>query len=292
MADDGVAARKDFSPMLSRSLSFLPSGCSWFALLILAFAGAGGPCAKGAEAVVECEGAYPRHLQGVATDGGGAIFWSWTDALVKTDAGGKVLAKVAVASHHGDLCVQSGRVYVAVNLGKFNEAPGKADSWVYVYDAGTLEFVAKHAVPEVVHGAGGMAYGDRKFIVVGGLPPEVGENYLYEYDGEFRFVERHVVASGPTDKGIQTITFGNGAWWCGCYGRTLLRADKEFAFTGRWAFDAAVGLQALPDGRFLIGKNVAEKGVGNRGSVRIAREDAGKGLMIELSAASLPGAGR
>ena len=117
---------------------------------------------------VACEGLYVKHLQGFCTDEHNAIFWCFTTTLVKTDADGRVLKQVPVASHHGDLCCKDGRVYVAVNLGKFNEPAGKADSWVYVYDADTLAELARHPVPELVHGAGGMAYHDGKFIIVGG----------------------------------------------------------------------------------------------------------------------------
>jgi hypothetical protein len=131
-----------------------------------------------------CEGIYPRHLQGICTDGKGSIYWCWTDTLVKTDRDGRVLKKVAVASHHGDPYYHAGRVYVAVNLGKFNEPAGAADSWVYVYDGDTLAELAKHRVPEVAHGAGGMEFHDGKFIVIGGLPPALDENYLYEYPFE------------------------------------------------------------------------------------------------------------
>jgi hypothetical protein len=59
------------------------------------------------------------HLQGVATDGTN-LYWSSTKRLVKTDATGKVLVARDVESHHGDLCVAKGVLYVAVNLGKFN----------------------------------------------------------------------------------------------------------------------------------------------------------------------------
>lgn len=230
-----------------------------------------------------CEGAYPRHLQGIATDGRAAIFWSWTDALVKTDLRGHLLAKVKADNHQGDLCFHDGKVWVAVNLGKFNEPPGKADSWVYVYDAATLELRARHAVPELVHGAGGIAERDGKFYVVGGLPPGVEENYVYEYDATFRFLKRHVVASGHTDMGIQTVTWANGSWWFGCYGtpRILLRADADFRFTGRWEFDASLGIAVLADGRFLIGQNTKSKEIGHVGRVVFAREDAASGLVLE-----------
>ena len=103
---------------------------------------------------VTSEGTYRRHLQGFCTDQRASIYWSWTDVLVKTDAQGKVQAKREVANHHGDLCYADGKIYVAVNLGKFNQPPGKEDSWVYVYDAKNLEERARHRVPELVHGAG------------------------------------------------------------------------------------------------------------------------------------------
>jgi hypothetical protein len=230
-----------------------------------------------------CEGSYPRHLQGICTNDRDAIYWSWTEALVKTDAQGRVLKKVPVASHHGDLCYHDGRVYVAVNLGKFNEPAGKADSWVYVYDGETLAELARHPVPELVHGAGGMAYHDGRFIVVGGLPPGVNENYVYEYDEALKFRARHVLASGYTLMGIQTATFADGAWWFGCYGKptVLLRADQDFRLTGKWEFNASVGMVPLDRGRFLIGQNTAVKGVGNQARVVIARADEKRGLIID-----------
>ena len=67
-----------------------------------------------------CEGIYPRHLQGICTNDKDAIYWCWTDFLVKTDTNGHVLQKVPVANHHGDLCFHAGSVYVATNLAKFN----------------------------------------------------------------------------------------------------------------------------------------------------------------------------
>ena len=246
---------------------------------LLRFAQAEAPAFK----PVTCEGAYKRHLQGFCTNERDAIYWSWTDVLVKTGLDGKIQARRDVASHHGDPCYHDGKVYVAVNLGKFNEPPGKEDSWVYIYDAGTLDEVAKHKVPELVHGAGGMGYHDGKFIVIGGLPPGVNENYLYEYDEDFHLVKRHVLAGGYTLMGIQTATWAQGSWWFGCYGKPaiLLRADDKFQFSGRWEFNASVGCEPAGDGRFLIAVNKTTKDVGNVASLVFAEADEAKGLVIE-----------
>jgi len=231
----------------------------------------------------ECEGTYKRHLQGICTNDRDAIYWSWTEALVKTDLHGRELKRIPAADHHGDLCFHAGKVYAAVNLGQFNLPAGKADSWVFVYDADTLAELARHRVPELVHGAGGIAHHDGKFIVVGGLPEGVSENYLYEYDEQFKFRRRHVLASGYTLLGIQTAAWADGAWWFGCYGKppVLLRADADFKLTGKWEFDASLGVVGLPDGHLLIGQNTLTKGVGYRGRVAVARPDKENGLVLE-----------
>ena len=235
-----------------------------------------------------CEGAYPRHVQGVCSNGRDALYWSWTDAMVKTDLTGKVLQRVPADNHQGDLCHHAGKIYVAVNLGKFNRPAGEADSWVYIYDAATLKEERRVAVPELVHGAGGMACDGRRFLIVGGLPDEVNENYLYEYDLDLKFQRRHVLASGHTHLGIQTAEFDGQSWWFGCYGSPaiLLRADANLQLSGRWEFNASVGLIHLGADRFLVAVNKAEKGVGNTARLRFARSDARTGLAFESTPVS------
>jgi autotransporter-associated beta strand protein len=214
---------------------------------------------------VDCPGDYAGHLQGIAVDDDGNIYWSFTTVLVKTDAQGGLLRQKSVPTHYGDLTWHDGKVYVAVNLGLFNEEPGAADSWVYVHDGDTLDLLATHAVPEAVHGAGGMEWHDGRFFVVGGLPATHTANYVYEYTEAFEFVRRHVIESGQTLKGIQTVCRGrDGTWWFGCYGSptVTLRTDEGFALLGIYEFNAAVGIaRTQEDGAFLIGRNRA---AGNR----------------------------
>lgn len=235
---------------------------------------------------VACAGTYSAHLQGICTDPTGAIYWSWTTELVKTDATGRILVAVPAVSHHGDLCYHDGRIYVAVNLGEFNQPGGRADSWVFVYDAGTLREMARHAVPEVVHGAGGIAYHEGVFVLVGGLPPGKDVNYVYTYDAEFRFKERHVLASGYTLMGIQTVAYADGAWWFGTYGepRYLLRADAQFRFTGKWEFDASLGIVADGAKHFLVGSNSLNAERRHEGKVSRYRFDGVRGLVADLDA--------
>ncbi len=230
---------------------------------------------------VRCEGLYPGHLQGICTNNRDAIYWPFTTVLVKTDLAGRMLKKIDVASHHGDLCFYDGKVYVAVNLGQFNLPAGKADSWVYVYDADTLEELARHKTPQVVHGAGGIAFHDGRFLVVGGLPVGVDENYLYEYGPDFSFRTRHVLNSGYTFLGIQTAAFADGHWWFGCYGspKWLLKADPQYKLDGRWKLDASLGIVGLPDGRLLVARGTRE-GKQHGAAVDVAVPDEQAGLKI------------
>jgi alpha-L-fucosidase len=206
---------------------------------------------------IVCEGTYGGHLQGVATDGK-SIYWSHTVQLVKTDMEGILQNRVDVPNHHGDLTVVDGRVYVAVELGKFNQPAGQSDSWVYIYDAADFSLLARHPVPELVHGAGGIASHDGKFIVVGGLPADLQENYVFEYDREFRFQARHVLPSGQTELGIQTAGYVDGHWCFGCYGSPanpgLLVADEAFKLVGQSDADYSYGIEQLEIDTVLRGE--------------------------------------
>lgn len=230
---------------------------------------------------IDCQGTYRGHLQGVASDARGGIYWSFTDRLVKTDTEGNLLVAVDAPSHQGDLCFDDGKLYVAVNLGQFNKPAGEADSWVFVYDADTLKEVARHEVPQVVHGAGGMDVQAGHFFVIGGLPPGTDENYVYEYDADFKFVQRHVIASGYTLMGIQTATFHDGHWWFGCYGKPakLLRTTPDFKEVKRWPFDAALGIVGVGPGKFLVGRGTHSK-EGHTGQLVPATVDENAGLKV------------
>ncbi len=231
---------------------------------------------------VECEGDYQHHLQGICTNEVDAIYWSFTTSLVKTDRQGRVLTTIPVATHHGDLCFTSGKIYVAVNHGRFNDPEGNADSWVYVYSAETLEFLSKHSTLEVFHGAGGIGVMNDHFFVVGGLPDGVAENYVYEYDADFGFLRKHIINSDWTQLGIQTAAFHDGIWWFGCYGspQILLKTDSQFQLLGRYKFDCSLGIVGAARDRLLVAKGPRTKDQRCLGSLHLTHPDAEHGLRV------------
>jgi glycerophosphoryl diester phosphodiesterase len=222
-----------------------------------------------------CEGKYPKHLQGVCLGEDNTIFWSFTTQLVKTDFDGKVLKQIPVADHHGDLCLADGKIYVAVNLGKFNDPNGNAENWIIAYDPESLEEWKRYPVPEVTHGAGGIAYHAGKFIVVGGLAPGINENYLYEYDSNFAFQKRHSLSTGYTLMGIQTATFAHDRWWFGCYGdpKTLITTNADFADLKHVTFEASLGIVGIDSGRLVIATGNCQTNSGCEGKLRVVLAD-------------------
>ncbi len=219
---------------------------------------------------IKCEGLYPMHLQGVSTDKKTNIYWSFTNELVRTDLNGKVLDRIKVLNHHGDLCFKDGKVYVAVNLGRFNELPGQEDSWVFVYDSGNLKELARYKVPELVHGAGGISSYKGNFFVVGGLPQGFTENYIYQYDTNFKFIKRHVIPSGYTYKGIQTAEFHEGQWWFGCYGNPkLMKTDEQFRVLDRNDFDASLGIVGYSAKKLFIGNSKSNADKLHQGTIGV-----------------------
>ncbi len=207
-----------------------------------------------------CEGQYPGHLQGIAGNGVDTLYWSFTTVLVKTDLDGKILARVEVASHHGDLCLAGDKLYVAWS-NSFNR-PG-ADSKVYIYDAADLSLLDIKSVPEVTFGAGGMDHRDGHFFIIGGLPKGYEENYVYEYDGDFQHVKTHLLPTGYTTLGIQTACFHDDHWWFGCYTvqrkKGLVKADADLNLVGIYDMSPAVGLVGWGEGRFLMARHFGEK---------------------------------
>lgn len=193
--------------------------------------------------VITCEGSYKDHVQGMASDGE-AIYWSFASTLVKTDFDGKILKSVPVPYHCGDPCLADGRLYVPYGGGSWNREIGNAQShnFIRVYSS-DLELIREYRVPEVVYGAGCVEFHNGSFFIGGGLPDGKTENYIYEYDKNFRFMKRHVIPVASS-LGIQTIKYAAGSFWLGCYGKPnfCIRTDEQFRIQNRYEYATTVGV--------------------------------------------------
>ena len=208
---------------------------------------------------IHCEGAYDGHLQGIAMDAEGNIYWSFTVTLVKTDGEGHVIKKVEVPAHHGDCWVAGERLYVAVNHGKFSDGPANRKSYICAYETSDLTLAWKKEVPEVRYGAGALTMrGGHFFVASGRVPKGAEDNRIFEYDGACQFIAEHILKSGPTYLGIQTMAYVDGTWWFGCYGepRETLRADDDFTLQERLPFECSLGI--APPTRWRVSRRARQ----------------------------------
>ena len=213
-------------------------------------------------AKITCPGEYSGHLQGLATDGK-SIYWSFSNYVVRTDLKGGLLAKAKVPFHGGDPCWHGERLYVPVGCDFNRERPKgkKSNEWIYEFDS-TLKLVKKHRLVDFRYGAGGIAAHNGHFFVVGGRPPQMPGNAVWEYNSRFKPIRRHSVAF-DSEMGIQTINRAFGRWYLGCYGTGgfAIVADDRFCVTGRVKPPLAVGMIPLAEKNLvLVGVAVWKKG--------------------------------
>ena len=211
--------------------------------------------ADGMEEIV-CGATGSRHLQGIASDRR-AIYWSFTDSLVKTDLSGHVLAKVDVPSHSGDLCVHDGKVYVATDEGRYARKSGFKQE-IRIYDAATLAYEgAKNLDAEFAADdlrAAGVEFFDGRFWVAAGQSGESTDenNYVMEYSPGFKFVKRHAIESGSVKFGLQTIAAHRGKFYMGMYGNGRLRGGA-FISGRNFSGHAYERIPAAPEGVMSLG---------------------------------------
>ncbi|MBR4673591.1 MAG: hypothetical protein IKP00_03925 [Victivallales bacterium] len=203
---------------------------------------------------ITCEGTYKGHLQGIDSDGQ-FIYWSFTNAIVKTDMEGKVLIKVDALRHSGDPCLLNGKLYVPVNRGRFNQPIGASKDSIQVYDAETLNLLKTVPITEYPHGAGAIGTFNNHIFLTGGLTEGSPSNIIIEYTEELEFVKRHE-SQGFTKRGIQTLKRMHGFWWAGVYDKPpIMLCDDNFTVLARPSGPGlSVGMAALKDGTILVAR--------------------------------------
>jgi hypothetical protein len=192
-------------------------------------------------------GDYAGHLQDVWRDGN-LLYWAHTQALVKTDLSGKILAKVDVDGHHAGLEVRNGKVYVAV-CAMAEKTGGKTlpDSRVTinVYDAKTLKLLEEH-VTDINDRSGSLAILEDGTFLVGCLrPPDITKSQVrfHHLDRNYKLINSHVLDNVPVELGIETIKQHKGYFYLCHYTDNLcIKLDRDFKEVARYNVNGTCGL--------------------------------------------------
>lgn len=196
-------------------------------------------------------------MQGLAA-AADRIYWSHTDRLAVTDTTGSYIKLVEADYHHGDICINGGKLYAAVNKGKFNRESG-AENFVYVYDLdlNLLEVVPIDFMPQ---GLGAIEFSDGSFYLGGGALKDAKTFKIYKCSKDFKLEKVFEIPAYDSELGVQTICSCGGFFWFGCYMRSgkefLWKLDKNLRVLGRFNNFAALGISRMPaeSDRLIIGR--------------------------------------
>ena len=231
---------------------------------------------------IQCEGNWSGHLQGFAFDGRDKLYWVFNQHLVQTDLKGKLLNATMLKrepgfkNHGGDPCFANGLIYVPYCGSGFNaELNGNPSyNFVQVYDEKDLSLVKSYSIPEVIYGAGAIAFADGNFFVAGGRPANMPGNTVYEYSPEFKLLKTHQLEFN-SHLGIQSMAFDGKNFWFGCYSvrhGSAFRTGRDFKVNGYYNFSGAYGMIPL-DGRKIL---LASPADGKKSGGKAAVADPGK----------------
>ena len=238
-----------------------------------------------AAGTITCEkNDFRGHLQGIAADSSG-IYWSFYDAVIKTDYTGRVIASVKAPRHTGDPCLAEGRLYVPIILYDRRDIKREGGTgWVYVYDT-ELKFLGKIALPDAPR-PGSMTFHDGRFYIGGsdfGKTPHP-VNPVYVYDREFKLERKVIVDIGvPTRYGPQTLNVADGRILAAFYAKapgSFLLSVPELKVEKAFPTSVSVGFAFVPvelsGGRklVLIGRSTGRRGAyGAKLLIREWRDD-------------------
>ena len=147
-----------------------------------------------------------EHLQGIAFNED-FMFLSYTYKIIKKDCNDNIVGELNGIHHFGDPTLYNGFLYVPQEKGIFN-SEGNNDSYIYKIDPATMTVVDSIEINETKYGIGGIAYGDNKFIIIGGSDNTSSPvNFFYEYNTNFNFLNTYTYYTGNTSLGIQVVEY-------------------------------------------------------------------------------------
>ena len=226
------------------------------------------------------------HMQGF-TSGGGFVYFSFTDSLVKTTPAGTVKCQTEVhGGHLGDIDYYDGKIYGSF-LG--NALPGHAwDDWtcfkICVFDASDLrlrdvihmdvcdEYKRVSGTPADTRGFSGIdgvafgkepGTGARKMFVA--CATITGERYadqiLLQCTTEGRYEREYRIPTGNTVYGIQNLDYDeeSGEFWFSTYGKSAPYQPEETLYRlgpaldgvkAKYRFSSPYGFECLGGGQY------------------------------------------
>ena len=207
------------------------------------------------------DGKCSGHVQGMCVTSN-AFYFSFHNQIVKTDWKGRLLKRVEVARHGGDICHWKGRVYTGVW-----EEPAKKDGkWcavIKMYDAETLALLKEKRLPEWTKACDGITCLDGVIILAMGMEdwnsPVGSRNNYGRFDAETLepIGKPFVVDHGEqANCGAQNMTT-DGTYIYACYYTTdeaartpnFIVFDKDFKVVGKHLFGWTHGVDVVPGGK-------------------------------------------
>ncbi|MEA4863467.1 MAG: phospholipid carrier-dependent glycosyltransferase [Victivallaceae bacterium] len=191
---------------------------------------------------IDCDGIYPQHLQGVARGDNDCLFWSFSNCLVKTDSHGKVIKKIDVHDHLGDVTCDGGMVYGTSSVIR-NYEKGAESGKVVAFRQSDLTAVAEYLQSDI--GYDGLTASAHGFAVAILPNPPNGqtESIVAEYTPDFKTeLRRNIVKTPPTYSGVQNLARHDNGYIASCYGNHFYLLDKDFNVVKKFKLDAAIGV--------------------------------------------------
>ena len=204
-------------------------------------------------------GTWCGHVQGMCATSN-ALYFALHNQIVKTDWLGRLVKRIELPPHCGDICVWKGRLYASVWLAP-KEKDGKYRAWIYVFDAGTLELQKTRDIGWE-GGMDGITCLDGVLYVSLGMEnwkSSGHRNMFGKFDAETLdpigapFVVDH---GEDSSCGVQNFT-NDGTYFYASYytldeaAKTpcLIVFDREFKVVGKHCFGHQQGLDVIPGGR-------------------------------------------
>ena len=198
-------------------------------------------------ASIRCGGLWDGRLQGICSDGKSRIYWVFNNQLIQSDLKGKVINATMLKRENGTRisggspCYADDKIYVPYG------------GLIQVYNENELTYVKSLHIPELIHGAGAIAFARGNFFIAAWNPPGVPGNLVLECSPEFE-VQKKYHLNFSSNNGIEALSFDGRDFWIGIsrIHPVTIRADRNFNIRGFYNFSGSSGMIAFPKNKILL----------------------------------------